>query len=754
MTDSVATTSLSEDYGANNAILNDIVIPQVPLHSRNLFLNFRKKFDRFSKSCAEITSFNVAQAPSLCEYFKLSTPFLKYFIKARILYCRHLKSYGGENTPKGRSIIVSEVLKLFMELWERLALLCPTHDNQPHPFFVPPIYQNAVVYKILERFCTSLLERETVHDCHTTGNLILSGVEGTGKTTLTKAMVIATMICSPTYFIIYHDCKVEGVISVSDLVKEIRYRLDNDNYTSRVSIDQNDTTYCEIMINELCQKYGFWVGFAVDEVQLIYDKCHLSSAELRSFENYARTIAKGLIILTGSSANLRSVLLQNKPLHNGMTVDFNRSLCLCYNVPALRNINDLRVYMSKRYAAALSDEWLMRLLYGTGGIGRNIHDAYSTSNMASIGDSKYDDILALFRDSGSAFFLIVGMILQYNSDAVDELRQHWNGAPLKFEKSFGVEKYIVVDVLRGADFSDPFSVLDHLIDCGAIYINHEENCEMVEISIPCYLRKLLGETDVADISRIGSIVSSLYRKIGVNAGTAFQDLVRARIDKLDIFSFCGVRSGYKGIVFKGQEVFIRKNDDTDEKIIDVTLLTHAFWKWISENGLDGFEINETNEGNTLKYIINAWKSKSGFVEDQVDVGKGFDKWRAKYMDTNQVSAFDETASAILVNAEIGLVKICLLLSAAFPTLCFEVGTLLFTTTKFATLAKAFMTKQNKDHIYSVDEKIVKHLKSRLGLEVTFPATFKYKVLIQDGDKWFRDILEESLESLLPRPHQG
>eukprot|EP01137_Pigoraptor_chileana_P017358 Opistho-2@75315 len=101
-------------------------------------------------------------------------------------------------------------------------------------------------------------------------------------------------------------------------------------------------------------------------------------AMVRALHKFARTINKSFVILTGSSADLRTRLLKYGPESEVQRFrayhKFNNSLCTFYHVGALRTVESLKSYLKVRYPTRQFDDAdVRRLLHETGGICRLVH---------------------------------------------------------------------------------------------------------------------------------------------------------------------------------------------------------------------------------------------------------------------------------------------------------------------------------------------------------------------------------------------
>ena len=133
--------------------------------------------------------------------------------------------YPSFEARKSRKNALISALSVYQEVWSELAAL-----DTNHCLFIPPIYQTPQIDQVLIKVIEEVRIRESNFRVRPKGHLVIGGVEGTGKTTLVKALAIAVAICSKTYFLAYLDLKltsdnVQYVPTPRHIIAEIYYRL-------------------------------------------------------------------------------------------------------------------------------------------------------------------------------------------------------------------------------------------------------------------------------------------------------------------------------------------------------------------------------------------------------------------------------------------------------------------------------------------------------------------------------------------------
>lgn len=100
----------------------------------------------------------------------------------------------------GQQSDADAVYALFGNVWAEMNLL-----PLDHPLYVPPIYEGLGNKKLLLHLIMALRTREASEDTFQSGQFIVEGFEGTGKTTIMKAVAIAVAVCSTKFLLVYVD---------------------------------------------------------------------------------------------------------------------------------------------------------------------------------------------------------------------------------------------------------------------------------------------------------------------------------------------------------------------------------------------------------------------------------------------------------------------------------------------------------------------------------------------------------------------
>jgi hypothetical protein len=119
---------------------------------------------------------------------------------------------------------VDRVYAIFREVWNALAAA-----PENHTLHVPPLYLDDALQRLLRHLVTSLHSRELLHVCGSTenvGHAVLGGVEGTGKTTLLRAVTIAVAVLFDRMVPVTHTFTADvPTILPSSLIRDVRAEL-------------------------------------------------------------------------------------------------------------------------------------------------------------------------------------------------------------------------------------------------------------------------------------------------------------------------------------------------------------------------------------------------------------------------------------------------------------------------------------------------------------------------------------------------
>ena len=347
-------------------------------------------------STTELLDLRLQKYEQLC----LSESIIEKFLKLREKY--QGIEYPSPQAPKERiKASISSALSVYQEVWCELATL-----DTSHCLYIPPIYQSPQIDQVLIDVIHDVRIRESKYDRWPSGHPVIEGVEGTGKTTLVKALAIAVAICSNTYLLAYIDLK-QTLKDASYLptprlfIAEVCYRLTYQgkldrrfgcHEVSNAAHTQRHNWTVSDLVNDLHQQHQLDIGIIVDEIQLAFiadvPRDHPNISSLLQYEWYARNCLNALLILTSSAYNVRSLFCNySRPKAYNMYLNFNRDLTALFTIPAVRTQPDLKSYLLYRYPTITSDytlraleneydfdDYVAEVLYYTGGFGHAVHE--------------------------------------------------------------------------------------------------------------------------------------------------------------------------------------------------------------------------------------------------------------------------------------------------------------------------------------------------------------------------------------------
>lgn len=103
-------------------------------------------------------------------------------------------------------------LAIWRETW---AFMASAFSSDQFALFIPPIYSGAQLRVMLEKIFSAFRHREVVGGVCPTGHPVISGDEGTGKTTIVKAIAVAVAVCSPVMFMLFANYEDETGVAAT-----------------------------------------------------------------------------------------------------------------------------------------------------------------------------------------------------------------------------------------------------------------------------------------------------------------------------------------------------------------------------------------------------------------------------------------------------------------------------------------------------------------------------------------------------------
>ena len=573
-------------------------------------------------------------------------------------------------------------LLIFRKLWQLLSTL-----DINHMLYTPPIYETEAITSLLKEIVFAIRLRECKYEVIASGHPILSGVKGTGKTTLVKAIAIAVAICSPTYFLAYIDLKTEIYINKLDIPTPYSIAINillllNPHY----NIDEIKLNMDLHKLLQALKIHKFQLGIILDEVQLIYildaPRAHDSISTLYQYYDFAENYICALLILTGSSTSLRNLLTKYDRSDRLANYSYlSDDVGTFYSVSALRCEADLVAYINHRYPTydLTASNSATRILHSTGGIGRHIHEY-----VASIALPPYK---ALQDVENKTEFLIFLNILLREKNELSEIILKSNNihvgddtTPLLILPSMVSMSLDTAGKYMTDQFyiANPHKLFIRWTDLGYLYTE----ADTIQLARPgaalTYYRGCGSAMDSLCVLLIYTMMTKPECRL--NAGFTLEDMVRPRISALrpdwkSKFVDDSVEIGQHNALI----VRFAERDSNISRSVTLSDNTIAeidgrVFKWDKELGLDAVYISVDSAHKRVS--LHLWQCKGGYSG-----GKGLGMGSLDTYRQSESKKNDDMLTSIIVRAERGAFLLTDAILTSLPGWFVQIESLLITTTK-------------------------------------------------------------------------
>jgi len=599
------------------------------------------------------------------------------------------------------------VIAAFHGVWE-LATRAPA-DAWYH---LPPLYMDENVRCILSTAVTGMVARERGHVTDSTnnvGHLVLHGIEGTGKSTLMKALAVGAAVLLTRLLPVVHtyneaECDVPPTRLLRAALRLLGQEAPDDHTTEHM----NDAMYDA---SDRLRACGHEVMLCLDEFQHVFalpESGRDVSRQVAAASQVHTLSRRGgtLCVIAGSAAHMRVVMYRTGSLEapdrwrRAGFPDFNASLYDMCHVPALRTVAALRDFVATRYPRwALTDADVAQLLYWTGGIGRVVHQAWLLNGVVEgegcAGIDRAARALAAMSEGAGSRRLLPGdvfvgedlaaqvaataIVLRHATSIAEDARRETRRLPC-----VGCPVVDMVACMRAAGITEPSGHLRRLSDHGLLY----EHPGWVELARPCDAHVCAGwnlprAEEVFLLTAVKLMVEGVYMAdcgtpagerdevtTHVNAGNALERLVRGRVLSLICPAVLDPTPPVWEVCITAWGALAARRLGTPDweplTLATVQTLDSQLLLWHRETGLDGLVLQRVSETGG-DWVLRGWQCKGGHASVDITGGR-LETSTAHFVTTGSVSTLnDSSLHGILVKAQVGMCKVIAAWLATFST---------------------------------------------------------------------------------------
>jgi len=689
------------------------------------------------------------------------------------------------------------VVAVFWDLWAFMSSL-----PEAHSWNLPPLYVDAALRGLLENAVQSLWLREQGHVHGSTdnvGHMVLGGIEGTGKTTLLRALSIGVAVLLTRMLPVTHtydaarcdSSPVDMLLAAAPAVASALGGGAAPVAGAGGALAPANVAEALGQLRDAAGTRDLDVFLVLDEFQHVFDGFESASTDLRRRIVAAADVAAisrlgGTFgVVTGSSADLRTRLFRSSTdgkMDKWRAVgfpDFNGSLYEMFAVPALRTVDSLQAFITRRYPRwDLSDVDVQVLLAHTGGIGRLVHRAWmkmrttveGSARVRGLGEAEaaLDASREHLRrmDPGDAFdnrsdvrVVMAQFALRYSA----EIRRD-AAHPRRLLPCLSLPYVTVAAALKAAGFPHPPGVINELVDLSLLYLPEVHGGirsadRQVQIARPVDAHAYYGaeaprRRDLLLLAAVQCMVHGIAGEPGeemdddlthVNAGNALEQLVRPRIRDL-ILPTAAVRPSFTGrriAIEAGQLLVSTAAGGGAMQRLSPALLARLdgiLLVWKREIGLDGVVLRRVRADAWQLY---GWQSKGGHRDVSIGGGK-LSTSVDKYVEDGTVGGLDDAyIHGILVKAQVGMCKLLAAWHATLPGTSLLPAGLTLTTTKKAELARSEIGKMR--HRMRLNSDVARVAGLPAGAP-WLPGVLEARIdlVVHDGLEWLRRCLPDGL----------
>jgi hypothetical protein len=677
----------------------------------------------------------------------------------------------------------TEFVALVHGVWGSLASLPPSHDAAP-----PPLYPTKAITEALRFAAVAMLAAECGQRSAASANAIYSGVRGTGKSTLLRAMGACAAVLLERVLPVAHNyeeaggapaaapselmaCALESFYAgpgVPAVVAATAAALRGDGGMRLTPLEGLKALASVghaplLLLDEFAVLYPLLPGngnppgsaaAAAARGGAVMTAVHTlckSGRDVVALLAMSRTDVKGLIHPDTTAALLPARRLLGYP-------DLNSQVFTPRAVRPIRDTGQLALYVQKRHGVKLlllppaaapttapCDGGLTAaaVLHATGGCGRLVAQLLASGSVAPpIGA---DDIM---RDT--PLFAVCCALLSYAPPGLRGAEEAW---PV-----WGMPEREAIDVACAATVGftgdggpaarrlEAMARISDWRDQGIFYLNERGGLEPL---VPAVLASVNARVTAADaLHRARVLVQTLQGFDGGSAGRSNEALlcegVAAAMALRHVDGDGGLLLLAEGT---GGGAFTAARLGTAAPMTAIDDALGALLRWRldgHETGVDRIWLTRAAGGGAVK--VGLLQVKSGAVTARLTAGRLASqraKRKASHVD-------DATIAGILVRAERGVGELLPALAAAFPDVTFELDRFCLYSTK---AAQSATDKFAQSHPVDAEELHIalpadqmRRLRAAIGVAADDDVTLPWSVT--DGLEWVRGVLPATVNHLL------
>jgi hypothetical protein len=323
---------------------------------------------------------------------------------------------------------------ILTRVWKKSAALKTTDPLSNYSLYESPECKD-ILLQIL-RHAHSRLQREDTRN--QSGNILLTGIHGVGKTTILKGAAISTAMLCPNILVVLRNYQAEPPIRLSKHVRELARLRDksiaNDQEFARVEADQ-----LEYVLNKLAVSYDLNVACFGDDIHRLFKPNRIHGdvqVDLIGDYCYIGKHPTSFGIVTGFSQLTERLAFNAK--HSSSEYSSYSSLnSTVYHVARVYPIhtkNELKDALSVLFPnLTFSNDALDEIQETTGGVGQLINEYVNGNSNRKIIYEQRRRVLIEEMKHNTNFTCLISTLYAAN---IDENRSVWNPYKIPTEQVY------------------------------------------------------------------------------------------------------------------------------------------------------------------------------------------------------------------------------------------------------------------------------------------------------------------------------